>query len=77
MKTQRKVQIFRDGVFAGDGFIDSEGRITCSAVLGPDQDASDDTYDELEDSYSPDAGSGPQIISVERPDGCYDVYLVE
>lgn len=68
-----KISIFRDGVLAGTGTIDdSDNEIVCDAVLGPDQDASDETYEAIQDAIDSEpqdadryTGSG----SITRPDG--------
>lgn len=63
----RPISISRDGVWAGDGRFDDDLGIIedCPAVLGPDQDASDETYDAIETAI--EAGRD----SVARPDGTY------
>lgn len=66
MKLTSKIHIYRNNVWAGTGTISPEGAIVdCAAVLGIDQDASDDTYDSIEDAMDTDEGS------VTRPDGVY------
>ena len=59
------INIYRDDVWAGTGTIDDDGWIECEAVLGPDQDASDECYEEIADAIECDHGS------IERPDGVY------
>ena len=68
------INIYRDNVWAGQGTIDSDGEISCPALLGPDQDASDATYEAIQDAIDAEpqddgryTGSG----EVERPDGVY------
>ena len=79
MTKQVKVTITRDGVLAGEGrWTDDCEIVDCPAVLGPDQDASDETYEELCDELanldqSEDTWRGP--VSVERPDGTYEAML--
>lgn len=68
------ITIYRDGVWSGCGTIDSDGQIVCSAMLGPDQDASDETYEMIQDSVDAepqDEGRYSGEGSVERPDGTY------
>lgn len=72
-KTVTKVTISRDGVWS-----EQCGILDCSAVLGPDQDASDETYELLCDALAElpqdaDRWRGP--VSVERPDGVYTAEL--
>jgi len=75
------VSIDRDGVWAGTGRWTEDCEIVdCAAVLGADQDESDDTYEAL--CY---ALSGlPQLeehwrgpVSVDRPDGLYTATLAD
>lgn len=69
-----KISIFRDGVWSGDGTIDRDGEIECSAVLGDDQDASDETYQMIMDALDEepqDSGRYTGEGSIERPDGNY------
>jgi len=78
MKT--RVEISRDGVVVGHGrWTDDCEIVDCQAILGPDQDASDETYEELCDALAElpridDQWRGP--VSVERPDGTYAVEVV-
>ncbi len=61
---RRRIIIYRDDVWAGEGWLDEDGEIVnCSAVLGPTQDDSDDCYEAICDAI--DDGS------IERPDGTY------
>jgi len=75
------VTIDRDGVWVGSGRWTEDCEIVdCAAVLGPDQDASDDTYEllchELAGlNQSEDYWLGP--VSVDRPDGLYTATLIE
>ena len=75
MITTTTITIFRDNVWAGSGRIDRDGFIVdCPAVLGPDQDASDETYEAIGDAivHEPqDADRYTGTGSVERPDGVY------
>lgn len=62
----QKISIYRDSVWAGDGVVDETGDIRdCAAVLGSDQDESDETYEAITDAIN----SGE--TSVSRPDGEY------
>lgn len=70
----QKVTISRDGVWAGDGRWTEDCEIVdCPAVLGQDQDASDETYELLCDALASLDGNG--TVSVERPDGIYTAEL--
>jgi hypothetical protein len=72
MKNQ--ITIYRDGVFAGQGTIDGDNEIECNAVLGPDQDASDATYEAITDAIGlapQDEGRYTGTGSIQRPDGEY------
>lgn len=76
-----KVTISKDGEWAGDGrWTDDCEIVDCAAVLGADQDASDETYEMLCDELA----SLPQIdeywrgpVSVQRPDGTYSAELID
>ena len=76
MKTV-KVAIYRDNVFAGEGFWTDDCEIVnCPAVLGSSQDDSDDTYEALAEALAglpQDEDRGP--VSVERPDGTYTALI--
>lgn len=75
-----KITISRDGVYAGEGTIDHTGEIVCPAVLGPDQDASDETYEAIMDaidSEPQDAGRYTGTGEVVRPDGVYSWTISE
>jgi hypothetical protein len=75
-----KVVISRNGVWSGDGrWTDDCEIVDCAAMLGTDQDASDETYELLCDELA----SLPQTedrwrcpVYVERPDGTYMAELV-
>lgn len=70
-KTETTITIFRDGVWAGTGRLDEYNCIVdCAAVLGPDQDASDETYELMEHDIQ-DAGSKSREGRLTRPDGVY------
>lgn len=75
-----KITIYRDGVYCGEGTIDSDGDISCAAVLGADQDASDVTYESIQDAIDHEpqdeeryTGSG----EVQRPDGMYSWVITD
>lgn len=80
MDTQITVTIDRDGVWAGDGRWTDDGCIEdCAAVLGPDQDASDETYQALCDALmnlSQDEAHWRGPVSVTRADGTYTATLI-
>jgi hypothetical protein len=60
-----KITIYRDDAWAGEGWL-YDGEITdCEAVLGVDQDASDETYALIADAI----GAGEYYV--QRPDGRY------
>lgn len=62
----RKISISCDGVWAGSGWLTEDGKvIDCPAVLGEDQDASDETYEAIDDAIE----EGEE--EVVRPDGTY------
>ena len=79
MKT--RVTIDRDGVWAGAGHWTEDCEIVdCAAVLGPDQEASDETYEALSEALASlpqdeEHWRGP--VSVDRPDGTYTAMLDE
>lgn len=83
VRYQRKilVTIYRDDVWAGQGrWTDDCEIVDCPAVLGPDQDASDECYEALcyELSHCPqddDHWRGPVVV--ERDDGTYTAELRE
>jgi hypothetical protein len=78
-RTNPTITIFRDAVYAGEGHIDSTGTIVCPAMLGDDQDASDATYEEIQDaidSEPQDEGRYTGTGQVERPDGVYSWTIV-
>ena len=74
------VTIDRDGVWAGDGRWTEDCEIVdCAAVLGPTQDASDETYEALCDaiaelSQDEEHWRGP--VSITRDDGVYTATLI-
>jgi hypothetical protein len=61
----QEISIYRDDVWAVTGIIEDGVIRDCSAVLGDDQDASDKTYESIEDAIS----DGTE--SATRPDGEY------
>ncbi len=74
----KDVLITRDGIWAGTGtWTDDCEIVDCSAVLGEDQDASDETYALLVDALENlgEEQTGP--VSVERPDGTYTAEIVD
>lgn len=79
--TRSKISIYRNGVWAGDGYLDKDGCIVdCAAILGPDQDASDDTYEAIEDEITnepQDADRYTGTGEVVRPDGTYTWAITE
>jgi len=81
MSKHIKVTIDKDGVWAGDGrWTDDCEIVDCAAVLGPDQDASDKTYEALCDALAQlpqdeDHWRGP--VSVTRDDGTYSATLID
>lgn len=72
IKTMSKsIRIYRDGVWAGDGRLDPDGEIVdCPAVLGLDQDASDQAYEAIQDAIAEDDDGGWKG-SVQREDSVY------
>jgi len=69
-----KISIYHDGVWAGDGELRNGTIEDCPAILGADQDASDETYEAIEDAIADepqDEGRYTGTGSVERPDGVY------
>src|SRR5690606_24342370 len=62
----KKIDIYRDGIWAGTGVISWAGRIEdCAAELGSDAEASEETYDLIEDAIE----NGDDYL--DRPDGRY------
>ena len=59
------ISISRDGVWAGDGVLRDGSIEDCPAVLGTDQDASDETYEAIADAIE----DGDDRVT--RPDGVY------
>jgi hypothetical protein len=73
-KTMANIQIYRDDIWVGSGTIDIDGEIECSAALGPDQDASDETYCKIMDAIDNEPQDEARYTgrgSIERPDGTY------
>lgn len=67
----RQISIYRDNVWAGEGIIGDDGEIRdCAAILGDDQDASDETYEAIQDAIE----SGDD--EVVRSDGVY-TWMIE
>lgn len=84
MKTNEKrskISIYRNDVWAGDGYLDKDGCIVdCAAILGQDQDASDDTYVAIEDAITnepQDAGRYTGEGEIDRPDGKYSWIITD
>ncbi len=79
--TMTMVTISRDGTWAGDGIWTDDCEIVdCPAVLGDDQDASDETYEAICDALASlpqddEHWRGP--VTVERPDGTYTAELLD
>lgn len=69
------ITIYRDGILAGTGRIDNDGCIVdCAAILGADQDASDDTYEAIEDAINNEPQDADRYTGegeLSRPDGVY------
>jgi hypothetical protein len=63
--TKTKVSIFRDNVWAGDGRLVNGFIEDCPAILGPDQDAAEETYALIESAI---ADGDTEVV---RPDGKY------
>lgn len=59
------ISISRDGIWAGNGRLVDGIIEDCSAILGADQDASDETYEAIQDAIQ----DGDE--SVQRQDGRY------
>jgi hypothetical protein len=76
-----KVTIYRDGVWAGTGrWTDDYEIVDCPAVLGTDQDASDETYEALCEALghlAQDEAHWRGPVEVARPDGTYTAELSE
>lgn len=70
-----KISIYRDGAWVGDGRLDKDRCIVdCSAILGADQDASDDTIEAIMDAMDAEPQDADRYTgtgSIERPDGTY------
>lgn len=77
----KKISIFRNGVWAGDGRLDRDGQIVdCAAILGATEDASDETYVAIEDAISDEPQDAERYTgrgSIERPDGTYSWTITE
>lgn len=72
-----RIRIYKDGVWAGDGRIENDGEIVdCQAVLGTNQDASDDTYEAIQDAIAEDDDGGWKG-SLQRPDAVYSWEIVD
>jgi hypothetical protein len=68
------IRISRNGIWAGDGRIVDGQIVDFAAMLGADQDASDETYEAIEDAISDEPQDEDRYTgtgSVERPDGTY------
>lgn len=76
-----RIDISRNGVWAGTGRIDGDGEIVdCSAVLGDTQDASDATYEAIQDAIDAepqDEGRYTGTGTIDRPDGQYSWTVYE
>lgn len=73
----KRISIYRDNVWAGEGRINPDGEIVdCSAVLGPDQDASDETYEAIQDAIA-EGDDGGWTGSVQREDAVYSWEIVD
>lgn len=76
-----RVEISRDGVVVGHGrWTDDHEIVDCPAILGDDQDDSDETYEALAEALAAlqqteERWRGP--ITVERPDGAYTVEVLQ
>lgn len=83
MNATKKIEItiYRDGVWAGTGRIDDGGYIVdCSAELGPDQDASEATYEAIEDAITSEPQDADRYTGrgeIEREDGRYSWVITE
>ena len=75
-----KVVISLDGVWVGEGTWNDDCTITnCQALLGRNQDESDEAYEELAQELSElpqcdDKWKGP--VRIERPEGTYFAELI-
>lgn len=71
----QKITIYRDGVLAGEGELDKDGEIVnCAAILGADQDASDETYEAICDDIDREPQDAERYRgegNIDRPDGTY------
>jgi hypothetical protein len=76
MSKKITVTIDKDGVWAGDGVWTNDCRIEdCPAVLGWDQDSSDNTYEALADALAEHPWGGP--VRITKSDGVYTAALVD
>lgn len=70
-----RITIYRNAVYAGEGRINTDGEIVdCPAVLGPDQDSSDETYEAIEDYLNLEPQEEGRYVlrgEIDRPDGVY------
>lgn len=67
----KRISIYRDNVWAGDGSINNDCEIVdCQAILGTNQDASDETYEAIQDAIAEDDDGGWKG-SLQRPDAVY------
>lgn len=73
----KRISIYRDNVWAGDGVINEDGEIVeCPAVLGWDQDSSWDTYEAIQEAIEAECqleGTG----AVQREDAVYSWTIVD
>jgi hypothetical protein len=72
---QQHISIYRDDIWAGDGRLTEDYEIVdCPAILGADQDASDETYEAICEAISDEPQDADRYTgtgSIERPDGTY------
>jgi hypothetical protein len=69
-----KISIYRDGVWAGDGRLVDNEIVDCAAMLGRDQDESDETYEMICDALDEEPQDEERytgVGSISRPDGEY------
>ncbi len=69
----KMISISRDGVWAGNGAVVDGIIQDCAAILGANQDASEETYEAIEQQIADDKTDG----SVSRPDGTYSWRIEE
>jgi hypothetical protein len=81
MSKKIKATIDKDGVWAGDGVWTEDCEIVgCAAVLGPDQDTSDECYEALCEALAglpQDEHHWRGPVSVTRDDGTYSAGLID